>query len=301
MYSGEITDAHQHLWDYSNKYSHGWISLKSHPWTGDWTMLAKSYLIENYFEDIKNQNVTKSVHVEAEWADQPGAWGETTWLDDISRKHGFPNSIVGHVNLYNDDSEHVINMHLESSKLFVGIRHNQFNHDKDKDFIFSDINLMQSDKWLKNFKLLKKYNLSFDLGCFYNQLLDGANVAKDNPDTAIILNHVGQPIKRDEEEFERWKVGIKEISRNLNVNCKLSGVTMTDHKWTIESIKEVFDYVIDSFGIDRCIVASNFPVDKLFGSYDEIYNAYKKVLEQFSNDEKKKLFSTNANIIYKIK
>ena len=76
---------------------------------------------------------------------------------------------------------------------------------------------------------------------------------------------------------------------------------MTDHKWTIESIKEVFDYVIDSFGIDRCIVASNFPVDKLFGSYDEIYNAYKKVLEQFSNDENKKLFSTNANIIYKIK
>jgi len=117
----------------------------------------------------------------------------------------------------------------------------------------------------------------------------------------IILNHVGQPIKREPEEFERWKTGIKEIAKNPNVICKLSGVTMTDHNWTIESIKDVFNYVIDAFGVDRCIVASNFPVDKLFGSYDEIYNAYKKVLEQFSNEENTKLFLSNANNIYKIK
>ena len=300
MYSGEITDPHQHLWSYDNKYSHVWLQMKSHPWTGDWSMLANNYLIEDYFADIKNQNVTKSVHVEAEWADEPGPWGETLWLQEISNTYGFPNSIVGHVNLFNDDSENAINKHLESSKRFVGIRHNQFNHDQDKDFIFSDVNLMQSDRWLNNFKLLKKYNLSFDLGCFYNQLIDGSNVAKENPDTTIILNHVGQPIKRDNEEFKRWKIGIKEISQNQNVNCKLSGVTMTDHDWTVESIKEVFDYVIDSFGVERCIVASNFPVDKLYGSYDEIYNAYKKVLEQYSDDENKKMFSTNANRIYTI-
>jgi predicted TIM-barrel fold metal-dependent hydrolase len=301
MYSGEIIDAHQHLYNYENKYSHGWLSLKSHPWTGDWSMLANSYLIDDYIQDIKNQNVVKSVHVDAEWADQPGPWGETIWIDNISKKNGFPNSIVGHVNLYNNDSEHVINKHLESSDLFVGIRHNQFNHDKDKNFIFSEINYMQSEKWLENFKLLKKYDLSFDLACFYNQLFDGSDVAKANPDTVIILNHVGQPIKRDKEEFQRWKLGIKKIAENKNVNCKLSGVTMTDHNWTIASIEEVFDYVIDSFGIDRCLVASNFPVDKLFGSYDKIFNAYKKVLEKYSDEENNKLFSRNASKLYKIK
>ncbi len=301
MYSGQITDPHQHLWSYENKYSHGWLQMKSHPWTGDWTMLAKSYVIEDYLEDIKNQNVTKSVHVEAEWADEPGAWGETIWLENISKKYGFPNSIVGHINLLNDDVEHVINKHLESSEKFVGIRHNQFNHDKDKDFIFSEINMMQDEKWLKNFKLLNKYNLSFDLGCFYNQLLDGSQVAKDNPNTTMILNHVGQPIKRDKEEFDRWKSGIKKISENPNVNCKLSAVTMTDHNWSVESIEPIFDYVIECFGMDRCIVASNFPVDKLYGSYDDIFNAYKKILEKYTEEENLKLFSTNANKIYKIK
>ena len=301
MYSGPITDPHQHLWDYKYKYAHGWLQTESHPWTGDWTMLANNYLIEDYFEDIKNQNITKSVHVEAEWNDEPGAWGETQWLHEINKNHNFPNSIVGHVNLSNNDVEEVINKHLEASNLFVGIRHNQFNHDKDKDFIFSDINHMQSDLWLKNFKLLEKYNLSFDLGCFYNQLSDGANVAKNNPNISMILNHVGQPIKREKEEFERWKSGIKLISENQNVNCKLSGVTMTDHNWTNESIKEIFNYVIDCFGIDRCVVASNFPVDKLFGSYDKIYNAYKEVLSQYSEDENRKLFQFNANRIYKIK
>ena len=300
MYNGEITDAHQHLWDYKFKYSHGWLNSKSHPWTGDWTMLANNYLIDDYLKDIKNQNVVKSVHVEAEWNDSPGAWGETIWLDKLSKSHNFPNSIIGHVNLFNDNIEHVINKHLESSNLFNGIRHNQFNHDNDKDFIFSDINMMQSDKWLTNFKLLKKYNLSFDLGCFYNQLIDASNVAKNNPDIKIILNHVGQPIKRDATEFNRWKEGIKQISDNKNVYCKLSGVTMTDHKWSIKSIGEIFHYIIDSFGINRCLVASNFPVDKLFGSYDQIYNAYKEILMNYSYDENKRLFSETANKIYKI-
>jgi len=301
MYRGEITDAHHHLWDYKFKYSHGWLGSKSHPWTGDWSMLAKSYLIEDYLDDIKNQNVVKSVHVDAEWNDEPGSWGETIWLDKISNSYGFPNSIVGHVNLNNDNVEHIINKHLESSKLFNGIRHNQFNHDKDKNFIFSEINMMQSDKWLKNFKLLKKYDLSFDLACFYNQLLDGANLAKNNPDIIIILNHVGQPIKRDPEEFTRWKEGMKEISQNKNVYCKLSGVTMTDHNWTNQSIKNIFEYVIECFGIDRCLVASNFAVDKLFGSYDQIYNAYKEILQNYSEEENKKLFSQTANRIYKIR
>ena len=57
MYTGPITDPHQHLWDYKYKYSHGWLQIDSHPWTGDWTMLANNYLIDDYFEDIKNQNL----------------------------------------------------------------------------------------------------------------------------------------------------------------------------------------------------------------------------------------------------
>ena len=105
----------------------------------------------------------------------------------------------------------------------------------------------------------------------------------------------------DKEEFDRWKSGIKKISENPNVNCKLSAVAMTDHNWSVESIEPIFDYVIECFGMDRCIVASNFPVDKLYGSYDDIFNAYKKILEKYTEEENLKLFSTNANKIYKIK
>ena len=61
MYSGPITDPHQHLWDYNYKYSHGWLQMDSHPWTGDWTMLAKNYLINDYFDDIKNQNIDRKI------------------------------------------------------------------------------------------------------------------------------------------------------------------------------------------------------------------------------------------------
>ena len=76
---------------------------------------------------------------------------------------------------------------------------------------------------------------------------------------------------------------------------------MTDHHWTLQSIKEIFEYVIEFFGIDRCVVASNFAVDKLFGSYDQIYYAYKDILKNYSYEENTKLFSRTANRIYKIK
>ena len=101
-------------------------------------------------------------------------------------------------------------------------------------------------------------------------------------------------------EFLRWKEGIRKIADNKNVYCKLSGITMTDHSWSLESIKVIFDFIIESFGLERCIVASNFPVDKLFGSYDQIYNSYRKILENYSDGENKKLFSSTANMIYKI-
>ena len=66
-----------------------------------------------------------------------------------------------------------------------------------------------------------------------------------------------------------------------------------DKALVILKAEEVFDYVIDSFGIDRCLVASNFPVDKLFGSYDKIFNAYKKVLEKYSDEENNKFEVSN--------
>ena len=75
---------------------------------------------------------------------------------------------------------------------------------------------------------------------------------------------------------------------------------MGDWKWTAESIRPFVLHAIDAFGIDRCMFASNFPVDKLFSSYDELFNAFKAITKDFSADERSKLFHDNAARYYRV-
>ncbi len=90
-------------------------------------------------------------------------------------------------------------------------------------------------------------------------------------------------------------------SRNAqNVAVKISGLAMFDHHWTIESLRPYVLETIDTFGVQRAMFASNFPVDRLFGSYPDIWRAYASIVEDAGDGEKAALFRTNAERIYRI-
>ncbi len=75
---------------------------------------------------------------------------------------------------------------------------------------------------------------------------------------------------------------------------------MTNWRWTADGIRaDVLD-AIEAFGVDRCMFASNFPVDKLFSSYDAIFAAFKTITRNFSDSERIKLFHDNAVRIYRL-
>ena len=57
---------------------------------------------------------------------------------------------------------------------------------------------------------------------------------------------------------------------------------------------------IEAFGVDRCMFASNFPVDKLFSSCDAIFDAFKAITRNFSDSERLKLFHDNSVRIYRL-
>jgi predicted TIM-barrel fold metal-dependent hydrolase len=78
------------------------------------------------------------------------------------------------------------------------------------------------------------------------------------------------------------------------VSCKLSGLCVADRPWTLEENGPLILETIDTFGVDRCMFASNFPVDKLFSSYDAIFDAFKAITEGYSTSERTALFHDNA-------
>jgi predicted TIM-barrel fold metal-dependent hydrolase len=160
---------------------------------------------------------------------------------------------------------------------------------------------MREAQWRQNFALLKKYSLSFDLQLYPSQMNDAVALAQEHPDTPFIVNHAGMFVDRSSVEgFRAWRDGLRALAACPNVAVKISGLAMFDHQWSVESFRPYVLETIDAFGCDRAMFASNFPVDRLFATYEGLWNAYAAIVEDLSGTEKHALFISNAERIYRI-
>jgi predicted TIM-barrel fold metal-dependent hydrolase len=294
-----VIDAHHHLWDLQNN-SYPWLQerpLKPRL-EGNIEPIAKDYLLKDYLDDIRNQNVVKSVHVQTGW-DPADPVGETRWLQGVADQHGYPHGIVARATLDAPDVEKVLEGHLRYKNL-RGIRHMiNWHSDPAKTYVDRP-DLVTTSAWRRGFALLQRFDLSFDLQLYPAQMADAATLAHANPETLIILNHAGMPVDRDEEGIRHWRQGIRQLASAPNVVVKISGLGTVDWTWTVESIRPFVWQAIEAFGVSRCMFASNFPVDKLFSDFDTLYDSFREITTSFSADERRKLFHDNAARYYRL-
>jgi predicted TIM-barrel fold metal-dependent hydrolase len=92
---------------------------------------------------------------------------------------------------------------------------------------------------------------------------------------------------------------VKDLAKAKNVTMKISGVAMTDPQFSKKSLKPWVDTCVNAFGPDRCVIGSNWPVDRLFSSFDVIMNFYREYIEKLSTSEQKKILNKNASKLYK--
>ncbi len=135
----------------------------------------------------------------------------------------------------------------------------------------------------------------------------------------MILDHFGTPLgvgpyaDQREEIFAQWQKDIADIAACDNVVAKLGGLAMPDNGfgWDrrdtpptsdefVEAQKRYYLHTIECFGPERCMFESNFPVDKRSLSYAVLYNGLKKIVADFSEDEKDALFYGTAARVYSI-
>tara|TARA_B110001452_G_scaffold201665_1_gene171739 strand:- start:41 stop:1078 length:1038 start_codon:yes stop_codon:yes gene_type:complete len=183
----------------------------------------------------------------------------------------------------------------------------------------SDLGLMLHPNFIDGAKCIQDANLSLDFWIYHTQLNEMEKIARALPDLTIILNHVGGPIHLGEYEGKQavthreWRSAMIRLSRIPNINVKLGGLGMAvngakfhndkipPNSVQLSDVWKPWIYeTIDMFGFDRCMFESNFPVDKGSCSYGTLWNAFKILATDMSDDEKNKLFSKNAARIYKI-
>jgi len=298
----KIVDAHHHLWDLNNadtKYS--WLMVtEGEAFFGDYAAIRKSYLLEDYIEDAKNQNIIKSVHVQAEHDDDKPV-NETAWLQNLADTHSskLPNAIVAFADFSKNNVSEILDAHQEY-KNTRGIRQIlSYNKDEPK-YSHATEDFMKNSTWVENFKYIRNRNLSFDIQIYKHQMEDAVNLANKYNDVLFILNHTGEPCYQSKEYIESWEQNMTKLAKCENVVAKISGLGMFDPQWTINSTRIFVEKTIQTFGIERCMFASNFPVDKIFNSFDTYWNSFKEITKNYSENDKQLLFSSNAEKYYRI-
>ena len=294
-----FVDAHMHLWDLRH-LRYPWLTppFSSDGVNGDVSSIAGDYLLDDYLQETRDWNVAGIVHVEA-GADPDDALAETRWLEQSATGRGIGLAIVAFCALDDPAIEEKLAAQCEHPHV-RGIRHIANWHDNAR-YTYTPADMLQDAGWRHGLTWLRKYGLSFDLQIYPGQMADAARLAAENPDVRIILDHGGMPVDRDASGLEAWSRGIRLLAAQPNVSVKLSGFGIVDHDWTEASIRPFVLGLIDAFGVDRCMFASDIPTDRLYASLDRILSAYMALSRDLSEDERDKLFAANAARLYRIR
>ncbi len=275
-----FVDAHVHLWDLDH-LTYPWLTppFADDGPNGSVASIAQTYLPDDYRQDAANWNVAGYVHVDA-GADASDALRETEWLNALPDG---PNGIVAFAALDDPDLEPLLAAHAAHARV-RGIRQ-IVNWHVDGRRTYTQRDMTGDDAWAHGFALLAKYDLSFDLQAYPGQFAGLANVIDRNPGVPVVINHLGMPVTSDPDHRTIWSEGLTLLAELPNVAIKISGFGFIQRFWTAEDARPWVLEAIDIFGPDRVCAASDFPTDKLFGSFDETLGAHAHIIAGFSDHE----------------
>ena len=292
-----VVDAHHHLWDLcANNYP--WLMARGVTrFFGDPTPIQKDYLVDDLRNDAANYELAASVHVQVGVA-QGSELSETAWLQETGDQYGLPSAIVAFCELDSADAPRHLDAQLKYSRL-RGVRQIVGRSDEE-DAVSGSGHLIDKRVWQENLALLGDLGLSFDLQLTPSQVPRVAEVLADAPATQVALCHCGSPWDQSPKGIQSWRNGLRLLASLPSVHCKISGLGMFDHDWSVDSIRPIVESCIDIFGAERCMFGSNFPVDKLHATYSQVWGAYEKITEGLGDLTQQNLFADNARNFYRI-
>lgn len=293
-----MIDAHHHIWRQSDL---PWLLGPEQPRIfGPYAAIKRDYLIDEFKSDLAGLGIEKSVYVQANWAPNWAA-DEAAWVQSVSDNEGqgWPHAIVAYADFSVDDVRPQLDK-LAQYSLVRGIRQ-QFHWHENPLYRFAHYAGLPADPTVrKNIARLGDYGWSFDLQVFSGQMADAAGLAEACPDVQFVLQHAG--MLEDTSEFGRksWLAGMKRLAKCDNVNSKLSAFGTFIHKNDPDFIAEMVATTVQIFGAKRCLYGSNYPIEKLWTSYSDLFNAFLSAASALPKTQQKAIFNDTAERIYRI-
>ncbi|WP_165747901.1 amidohydrolase family protein [Cellulophaga sp. Z1A5H] len=274
-----IIDSHQHFWVYDAK-KHSWID-------DSMSAIRKDFLPLELKKIYQENGIDGCVAIQTDQSLK-----ETEFLLKLSAEHQFIKGVVGWVDLCSDKIEEQLEVYSNVEKI-KGFRH-IVQAELDPDFL-------NQPNFTKGISALERYNFTYDILVLPHQLGATLEFVKKFPNQKFIIDHIAKPnIKED--LFDEWASLMKEIAKCAHVYCKLSGmVTEADHNnWTPKQIEPYMDLVLNSFGTDRLLFGSDWPVCLAAGNYYKVKKLTTDFIAKCSPVEQRKIMGDNAMKFYNL-
>ncbi len=272
-------DSHQHFWKY-NPQRDDWI-------TEEMKVLQKDFLPSGLRPLLETNHIDGCVLVQSEQSSEGNAF-----LLKQARENAFIKGIVGWVDLRADNLSEQLSRFKQIPEI-KGFRH----------ILQSEPNraLMLEPDFMKGIRLLGKFNYTYDILIFEDQLKYIPKFVRSFPDQIFILDHLAKPGIKEKKSSE-WSKEIYRLSQFPNLYCKVSGMfTEADWKqWKLIDFVPYLEVVVESFGADRLIYGSDWPVCLLAVTYQQQFEVLLDYFAKLSDHEQEKIFGLNAMRAYGI-
>jgi L-fuconolactonase len=272
-------DGHQHFWKF-DPVRDSWIN-------DDMAVIQKDFWPQDFAPVLRQNGFDGSVLVQSDQSE-----AENEFQLNNATHHDFIKAVVGWVDLQSPSIEERLHYYSHFTKM-KGFRH-VLQGEKDRA-------LMLRPAFMNGISLLHKYNFTYDILVFPDQLKHVLDFVKAFPDQPFIIDHIAKPYIKD-KKIEEWKKDMEAIAKHENVYCKVSGMlNEADWKrWKKEDFTPYLETVTEAFGTNRIVFGSDWPVCLAVASYKEVKEIVSDFYSSFSKNEQDLFFGSNAVKFYNL-
>ena len=273
-------DSHQHFWRY-NPVRDAWIGP-------DMGAIRRDFLPADLAPILKTESIDATVAVQADQSES-----ETSFLLDLAAHNPFIAGVVGWVDLRSPDLPSRLKHFAQYPKL-RGFRHVAQSEPDDNFLLGSD--------FTRGIARLHEFHFTYDILVYARQLPSAIGLVQKFPEQAFVLDHIAKPAIKA-QEIDAWARNMRALASHPNVYCKVSGmVTEADlHNWKPADFHPYLDVAYETFGPDRLMFGSDWPVCLLAASYRQVKQLVTDYLASKPAADRDKIFGANAARFYSLK
>lgn len=276
-----IVDAHLHIWDQERL---------SYPWLNSIPMLNRSFSLEEYNQACGPLNVEKIVFMEC-GCDPESYREEVRMVTELALHDPRIQGIVSYAPVEKGTAVRSELEALKQNPLVKGVRKNIQSE--------QDLAFCCKPDFINGVQLLADFDFTFDLCIDYRHNRNVIELVKRCPDVQFIIDHIGKPNIK-EHRLDPWREEMRELSRYSNVYCKVSSLaTEADHEqWTLDDIRPYAEHILDCFGCERMVYASDWPVSSQAAEPPVCVEVLEQLLSGASKEQLRHVFYVNAIEFY---